>query len=308
MEGYLNSMLLFSLEKFNYLAHPLLRSAKFRLGYFSAQRFSNNELFLTIKNKVAKQKCYILGTFARPDENLLSLLLLSHTLKKEGASEVVALVPYLGYARQDKAEEKESLGLAWMGGLLAASGIDEIITVDLHNPKSIPMLKSPVVSLKSNELFAAALSHDKIKFDSILAPDEGARQRCEELGRTLNFSQPIVYCQKTRGPRGVSVSDIAGQLRGPRILIHDDILDTGGTLIAACRTARRVGAKEITIAVTHGLFTGTKWRQLWRLGVKKIYTTNSLPSAIAQRDKRIKITSLAPLLGDYLKKPNTHHD
>lgn len=295
-------MLLFSLKQFNYLARPLSRSAKFARGQFKARRFPNGELILTIKNKVAGRDCYLLGTFAPPDENLLDLLLLGHTLKKEGARKVTALVPYLGYGRQDKNEKNKSLGLAWMGNLLTASGVDKIITVDLHNPQSIPLLKIPVVSLKSNELFAAALNQDKIKFDSILAPDEGARGRCEQLKQALKTTAPLAFCKKTRGPGGVSVSGIVGQWRGPRVLIHDDILDTGGTLIAACQAARQAGAKEIVIAVTHGLFTGEKWRQLWRLGVKKIYTTNSLPSAMAQTNKKIKIISLAPLLTDYLKK------
>ncbi len=294
-------MLLFSLEKFNYLARPLLRSAEFEQGYFQARRFANNELFLIIKNKAANQKCFMLGTFAPPDENLLTLLLLGHTLKKEGAREVVALVPYLGYGRQDKAEEKESLGLAWIGNLLAASGIDKIITVDLHNPQSVPLLKAPVVSLKSNALFAAELNKDNVKFDSILAPDEGARERCEQLKQALNFFQPIAYCQKTRNAKGVMISGIIGKLRGPRVLIHDDILDTGGTLIAACQAARQAGAKEITIAVTHGLFTGAKWRRLWQLGVRRIYVSDSLPAAIAQKTRRIKIISLAALLNDYLQ-------
>jgi ribose-phosphate pyrophosphokinase len=193
------------------------------------------------------------------------------------------------------------LGLAWVGRLLTASGADKIITIDLHNTKSAPLLKLPIISLKSNELFASTLNEDKIKFDSILAPDEGARERCEELSQALNFSKPIAYCKKTRGIKGVLTSGITGKLGGPRVLIHDDILDTGETLIAACQAARLIGTKEITIAVTHGLFTGAKWRQLWRLGVKKIYTTNSLPSAIAQKDKKIKIVSLDNLLSDYLK-------
>lgn len=296
-------MLLFSLEKFNYLVRPLLRSIKFEPGYFSARRFSNKELILTIKNKVANQKCYILGTLAPPDKNLFHLLLLGHVLKKESARDVSALLPYLGYARQDKAEKKESLGISWIGDLLMASGIDKIITVDLHNIKSAPLLKLPVVSLKSSELFASALNKDKIKFDCILAPDKGARQRCKELSQVLNFSQPIAYCKKIRGVKGVLISGIIGKLRGPRVLIHDDILDTGGTLVAACQAARRAGAKEITITVTHGLFSGTKWHRLWQMGVKQIYATNSLPSA--QTQKMVKIVSLAPLLSDYLKKNNT---
>jgi len=295
-------MLVFSLEKFNYLARPLLKFLKLEAGKFTMRRFSNGELFLKIKNNAADQECYVFGTFAPPDDNLLTLLLLAHTLNKESAREVIALVPYMGYGRQDKAEKNESFGLALIGELLAASKINKIITVDLHNTKSIPLLKLPVISLKSNILFASALNKDKIKFNSILAPDEGARERCEELSRALNFLQPIAYCKKTRGSSGISVSHIVGQLHGPRVLIHDDILDTGGTLIAACRAARRAGATEIIIAVTHGIFTGTKWRQLWRLGVKIIYTTNSLPSAMTQKDQKIKILTITPLLTDYLAK------
>lgn len=294
-------MFLFSLEKFNYLARPLKRAAKLKAGIFWTRRFANNELFITIKNKIAGQNCYLLGTFAPPDENLLSLLLLSHTLKKEKARQVTALVPYLGYGRQDKDEKNKSLGLAWLGNLLSASGLNKIITVDIHNPRRLALLKVPVISLSSAGIFAAALKKDKVKFDCILAPDHGALARCQLLKKTLKSGTPVIFCQKTRLPDGVYVSGIKGNFKGPRVLIHDDILDTGGTLVAACKAARRAGAKEIIIAVTHGLFTGTKWKQLWRLGIKQIYTTNSLPSATAQTNKKIKIISLVSLLSTYFK-------
>lgn len=294
-------MLLFSLKKFNYLARRLPLSAKLKQKNFDARRFSNGEWILTLKNNAAGQNCLILGTFAPPDENLLNMLLLGHTLKKNRARAVTAIVPYLGYGRQDKAEKNESLGLAWVGDFLTASGIDKIITVDLHNTASAPLLKTPVISLKSAALFAAALKKDGVKFDSILAPDKGARERCEELKQAAKTALPVAYCEKTRGPAGVFVSGIAGQLTGPRILIYDDILDTGETLIAACRAARRLGVREITVAVTHGLFTGKKWHELWKLGVKKIYTTDSMPQVFAKRDKKIKIIPVLPLLIKYLK-------
>ncbi len=297
-------MLLFSLEKFRYLVRAILLGAKLEQSFFNVRRFPNQELFLTIKSKVANQECCVLGTIAPPDENLLTLLLLSHTLKKEGAKKVVALLPYLGYARQDKPMEKEGSGLAWIGSLLASAGIDTLVTVDLHNPKSTPLLKLPVISLESSELFAAALRKDKTKFDSILAPDEGARERCEQIRKAWGLLQPVAYCKKERGIRGVRVSAVVGKLFGPRILIHDDILDTGETLIAAAEAARRAGTREITIAITHGLFTGSAWRKLWSLGVKKIYVSDSLPSAKKQAGKNIKIVSLAPLLKNYLQLPH----
>lgn len=295
-------MLLFFLEKFRYLARLLSRSAKLRRSPFRLCRFANKELFLTLKNKVAGQECYILGTIAPPDENLLSLLLFGHTLKKEGARKVIALLPYLGYARQDSAAKNKSLGLAWIGSLLASVGVDAITTVDLHNPLSAPLLKLPVISLKISELFATALLKNKLKFDAILAPDKGARERCEQLRWAMKINHPLAYCKKKRGIRGAHISGIVGELRGSRVLIHDDILDTGGTLIAACRAARRQGAREITVAVTHGLFTGSKWRQLQQLGVKRIYVSNSLPSALKHKGKNIKIVSLAPLLNVYVQE------
>jgi hypothetical protein len=155
------------------------------LGQFSIDRFPNQEVHAVIQTDVVNEECIILGTIAPPDEQLLSTLLLSHTLKKEGARNIIALLPYLAYARDDKQKKGQSIATAWVGALLQASGVDEVITVDVHSPTAQRLLPMPVVSLSPEDLFAQAMKRLSLLNETIVAPDEGARDRCQEGIGTL---------------------------------------------------------------------------------------------------------------------------
>src|SRR6266571_9060175 len=120
-------MLLFVFPAYTAMGNELSTSLNIRMGQFSIGRFPNQELYAVIQTNVADEECLILGTIAPPDEQLLSTPLLSHTLKKEGARKVIALLPYLAYTRQDKQEEDKSMATAWVGALFQASGVDEVI-------------------------------------------------------------------------------------------------------------------------------------------------------------------------------------
>lgn len=129
------------------MAAALAEGGGVQLGQFRATRFENGELHLTLQTPVAKEDCLVLGSIAPPDENLLSALLLAHTLKKEGARRVTAILPYLAYARDDKNKPGESMATAWAGSLACASGIDEVMTVDVHSERAKGLFPISVLSL-----------------------------------------------------------------------------------------------------------------------------------------------------------------
>ena len=135
---------------------------------------------------------------------------------------------------------------------------------------------------------------------TIVAPDEGARDRCQAVAKAAGMAGEIAYLVKRRTPEGVVHENICGNI-GQQAVIVDDILDTGGTLVSCCEQLQQLGVRDITILVTHGLFTGTLWQKLWVLGVKRICCTDTLPQAKERIPENIRTLSVLPLLCDYLQ-------
>ena len=145
----------------------------------------------------------MLGSLAAPDGQILATLLLADTLKRAGARRVVAALPYLGYARQDRAQAKAQFGAAWAGALLGAAGIDEVATVDIHSSAAQGVLPVPVVSLSSAPLFAAELRRESVVDLTVVAPDEGAIERCQAVADAAGVGARVAHLRKHRTTEGV---------------------------------------------------------------------------------------------------------
>ena len=293
-------MILFVLPAYADMGRKLGPSLGIPLGQFAIDRFPNHEVHAVIQTEVANEECLILGTIAPPDEQLLSTLLLSHTLKKEGAHTIIALLPYLAYARDDKLKAGQSLATAWVGALLQTSGVDEVITVDVHSSIVQRLFPVPVVSLSPAGIFAQEIARLSLLNATIVAPDEGARDRCQEVARAAGMTAEVVVLEKRRTREGVIHVSISGQVEQQAVIV-DDILDTGGTLVSCCEQLQRRGVRDITILVTHGLFTGTLWQKLWTLGVKRIYCTDTVPPAQEQPVENTSTLSVLPILCQHLE-------
>jgi len=296
-------MILFAFEAYKTMAAALEKATGLMSGQFRAARFENGEWHVDLQTPVRNEDCFILGSIAPPDEQMLSALLLAHTLKKEGARQVTAILPYLAYARHDKDKPGESLATAWLGAVAKASGIDHVITIDVHSERGKKLFPIPVVSLSPAEVFAEALTRFGLTQATIVAPDEGAIGRCEAVKKAAGTAQETIpYFQKQRTATGILHSGLVGNV-GHQVLIVDDILDTGGTLVSASEKLREAGVGEINIVVTHGLFTVDRWKDLWRLGVKRIFCTDSVPLFPDADRVKIEQLSVVPLLERELCTP-----
>jgi ribose-phosphate pyrophosphokinase len=294
--------MLFTLPIHGPLAGALQKLAGLDAGTATVGRFSNGELHVSLDAAPGGRGCVVLGAVAPPDEHLLSTLLLGHTLKKEGARAVTACLPYLGYARHDRAEAGKSRATAWLGEVLRASGVDAVVTVDVHSPLVHELFPIPVCSLSPAALFARAIGECGLREPVVVAPDAGALERAEAVRRAAGISRPLAHLTKTRTPDGVRHSVLHGAV-GPDVVLVDDILDTGGTLVSACEALQAAGARAITVMATHGLFTGSGWQRLWSFGVTRIYTTDTtpLPPSLGSC-ARIVVLPVAPLLAEALTR------
>jgi ribose-phosphate pyrophosphokinase len=294
-------MILFAFPEFECIAAGLLAAVnRLAAGRFRAGRFDNGELYIELETPVKGEHCAILGSFTPPDANLLSTLLLAHTLRKAGAKQIAGILPYLAYSRQDKDKPGQSLAAAWTGELARASGLDRVVTVDAHSPEAERLFGVPLISISPAPVFAAALDRYQLAGSTIIAPDRGAIARCEALAAAAGLAPTAIpWFEKHRVETGIEHLSFNGEV-GTEALLVDDILDTGATLISACQRLLCAGVEDIQIMVTHGLFTGNDWEGLWDLGVSRIFRTDTVPLRAGPGDPRIVTLPATPLLVDAL--------
>jgi ribose-phosphate pyrophosphokinase len=187
-----------------------------------------------------------------------------------------------------------------VGTLLKASGFDEIWTVDLHSEHDKQLFPLGLLSFSPAGLFAECIRNLGLTDANVVAPDNGAIARCEAVKSAASMtSGDIVHFDKRRTPSGIIHYGRVGKVES-RAVIIDDMLDTGGTLVSACENLARAGVDELYIFVTHGLFTGQLWQNLWSLPVKHIFCTDTIPACANIRDSRITILPVGPLLCEKL--------
>ncbi len=295
-------MIIFAEPQYNYLKNGLLEDKSFQSGHFDLRYFSNGEKYIELKTEVAKKTCLIIGSTAPNDSNLFNLLLLINALKTNKANKIIVLIPYLGYSRHDQPGVGKSLALELLGQILPAAGADKVITVNVHSSEAKNFFSIPLKSISSAALFAQTIKKQftsKLDEITLIAPDEGAIKFNKEIRKSLKLKQPIAYFSKSRRKNRIKIEEFHGQL-SKQIIIIDDMLSTGETLIGNVKALRRLGVKDINIFVVHGLFCTATWKKLFALGVKKIYCTDTFPGAKKKSEKRIEVLSSVGIIKDYL--------
>jgi ribose-phosphate pyrophosphokinase len=287
---------LFSFAEYSHISRVLCDLPQLKPGRFSLERHANQELHVDLQSTVSGEHCIVLGGIAPPDAQMLSLLLLAHTLKREGAARITGLLPYLAYAREDRIKPGQSLATAWVGALLQASAFDEIWAVDVHSRHDEELFPVPLKSLSPAGIFGECLAEAGLTDASFVAPDEGAVARCKAVSSAARKgSEEITYFQKHRTAGGITHHGLIGRVQR-RAIVVDDVLDTGETLVSACERLVSAGAEELYICVTHGLFTGARWHDLWQLPVKHVFCTDTVPACASLVDPGITALPVGPLL------------
>lgn len=294
--------LLFSFPEYSHTSEFLCDLPGLKAGQFSIARYENQELHAAIESKVTGEQCFILGSITPPECQMFSFLLLAHTLKKESAKRVTGILPYLAYSREDKVKPGQSLATAWVGNVLKASGFDEIWTVDLHSEQDEKLFPLTLESLSPASIFGECLAKLGLTGACFVAPDQGAVPRCQAVKSAMGITGgDIVYFEKHRTASGIVHHTPVGKVERCAVII-DDILDTGATLVSACEKLVAAGTEELYLCVTHGLFTGQLWRNLWSLPVRHIFCTDTIPACVAIQDPRITMLSVAPVLREKLAR------
>jgi ribose-phosphate pyrophosphokinase len=243
------------------------------------ERFPDREVHVELQDSPIGRSVFILQpTSPPPDENVIELLALADACRRGHAAHVTAVVPYFGYARQERrASGLESVTARVIADCIAASGIQRVVALDLHTDAIEGFFTLPVERLTAVPLLAEALKMARPENGVIVAPDLGAAKLADRYGRLLEL--PVAIVHKTRlGPQEVAVSHVTGEVRDRAPIVIDDMISTGGTIEAAVRAVVAAGAQRqgVIVAATHGLFTGACVDRLRGLEVERLLVTDSI--------------------------------
>jgi len=263
-------------------------------------RFPDGEINIHIKETVrGADVCVIQPTCPPVNENLMELLLIIDALKRASAERITAVVPYYGYARQDRKHiGRVPISAKLVANMIVTAGADRVLTLDLPAGQIQGFFDIPVDNLRGDPILANYFRHQNLENTVIVAPDVGAAKRARAVAERLEL--PLAIVEKSRvSPTEVRALNIIGDVKGKRAVLVDDILATGGTVIEATNLLLEFGVQEVSAAFIHGVFAGDAVRKLEASPLKKIVVTNTIPPPTSPK---IAVISVGALLAETIKR------
>ena len=247
---------------------------------------------------------FIQSVSSPANDNLMEMLLCIDALKRSSAKNITAVIPYFGYARQDrKVVPRTSISAKLVSNLITKAGADRVVTVDLHAGQIQGFFDIPVDNLFTTPLFARHIKK-KIKSKNIIcvAPDVGGVERTRALGRNLNVGLAIIDKRRPK-PGQSQVMNVIGDVKGKTCIINDDIIDSGGTIINAAKALKQRGAKDVYVYITHGVLSGDAVKAIKNSPIKKLVITDTINNENKVRSaKNIEILSISNLMGEAIRR------
>lgn len=275
------------------------------LGKAELGRFSDGEISIGIKESVRGANVFLIQPMCAPvNENLMELLILIDAIKRASANSVNAVIPYYGYARQDrKTRARDPITAKLVADLVTAAGASRVVAMDLHAGQIQGFFNIPFDHLTAVPILAEYFMKKRIIEGVVVSPDLGGVTRARELADRLGL--PIAVIDKNRpAPNQVEVMNIIGDVKGKVAILVDDIIDTAGTIVLGVEALYEQGAREVYACCTHPVFSGPALDRLKESPLKEIVYTNSIPANGAVLDNRFKVLSVAPLIGEAILRVN----
>lgn len=294
---------LFGMSNSQKLAKSVSEISGIKLVKIEKTTFSDGEMILHSVETVRNANVFVICNTSS-SEAIVELLLFIDSIKRASAGNITVINSYYGYSRQDrKAKQREPIGARLMANILEVAGVNKLITVDLHNPSIQGFFNIPVDDLRWSISLASHLSdqNDKMKF-SIVSPDHGGAVRARVLAELIAHTVKIAIVDKRRtGPNKSEILGILGNVKDKNIIIIDDIIDTGNTILKAAEALKKEGAKKIYIAATHGLFTKSFESFDKCEFIDKVFISDSIERVYDIKSKKLVIISLAPFISDVIQ-------
>ena len=287
------------------LAEAIANYLDLSLTDCTVKRFADQEIHVQLHENVRGEDVYVLQSTSAPaDGNLMELLLLADTLRRSSARRITAVIPYFGYARQDRrATGRTPISAKLVANMIAAAGVNRVITVDLHTDQIQGFFDIPTDNPYSAPVMTRDIEqHYDIENLMVVSPDVGGVARARAIAKRIGTDLAIV--DKRRPRAGVSeVMNIIGDVSGKRCLLVDDIVDSGGTLINAAEALLMSGAKDVSAYITHGVLSEGACERIGASQLKELVVTDSIHETEAQRETpNIRRITIAPLIGEALAR------
>ncbi|MDD3053099.1 MAG: ribose-phosphate pyrophosphokinase [Endomicrobiia bacterium] len=283
------------------LAQEISKKLGVELSAAKIGHFSDGEIQVKIIDNVRGADCYILQPTCSPvNENIMELLIVADALKRASAKRITAVMPYYGYARQDrKSEPRVPITSKLIANLITASGINRILTMDLHAGQIQGFFDIPVDHLYGTPVLLKYFEERKLDNPIVVSPDAGGVERARAFAKHLNADLAIVDKRRPR-PNEAAIMNIIGDVRGRNAIILDDMIDTAGTLTKVAEAIKNAGATTVFAASSHGVLSGEALEKIQNSCLQEVVITDSIPHS--GENKKIKVLSIASLLAEAIMR------
>src|SRR3989338_4421672 len=283
------------------LAEKVSKSLGVDITPIESKKFNDGETYVKIERSVRGSHVFLVQSTSPPvNDSLMELLIVADALKRASAKEITAIIPYFGYSRQDrKADSREPITAKLVADIIEKSGVDRVLTFDLHADQIQGFFDIPVDNLTALPILARAALENKPKDIVVVAPDAGSVARARRLAKILYSDLAII--DKRRPAHGQSkVVYLMGEVKGKNAILVDDIIDTAGTISSAAAELKKRGAKDVSICATHAVFSKDAIKKLSSSDIKEVIITDSIVLKEENRIPKIRVVSIAPYIAELI--------
>ena len=290
------------------IADEICKFVEIPLGRADVTHFSDGEIYVEIGENVRGVNCFVVQSTCTPvNKGLMELLIIIDALRRASAGSIVAVMPYFGYARQDrKVKPRTPITAKLVANLISAAGADRVLSVDLHAGQIQGFFDIPFDHLFAMPVFIDALKAEGYNRDTVIvSPDAGGVERARAFSKRLQASLAIID-KRRAGPNVSEVMNIVGDVKGKRAVIVDDIIDTAGTLTNAAKAIMEAGATSVIACASHPVFSGSAIQRIQSSPLSEVLVSNTIPlTDEGNACKKIRVMSVGRLLGEACKR--IHH-
>ncbi|MCH5304969.1 MAG: ribose-phosphate pyrophosphokinase [Rikenella sp.] len=292
----------FACRNSRYLAEKIAKHYGSELGNSVVLEFSDGEFQPAYDESIRGCTVFVVGSTFPPADNLMELLLMVDAAKRASAKRVVAIMPYFGWARQDRKDRpRVSIGAKLVANLLHAAGVDRVMTMDLHADQIQGFFDVPVDHLYASGVFVPYIKSLGIDNLTVATPDIGGSKRANAYAKYLGA--PMVICHKHRSkPNEVSEMTAIGEVKGRNVILFDDMIDTAGTITKAADVMKQMGALSVRAVVTHPVLSGPAYERIAASELDQIITTDTIPLKEGKDIAKFKVLTVADIFADVVER------
>ena len=284
------------------LAEGIAHYLNIPLGNVEIKRFSDGEIFAKYNENIRGADVFLVQPTKPPADNIMELLLLIDAARRASARRITAVIPYFGYARQDRKDQpRVALSAKLVANLIAITGVDRILTLDLHSASIQGFFDIPFDHLYGSAIFIDHLKKMRFTNPVVVAPDVGSTKRARAYANRLDMGLALADKKRTR-PNEVEKVTLIGDVKNCDVILIDDMIDTAGTLCRASELLHQSGALKIIVAVTHPILSGDAVKKLQSSSISKVITSDTILIPEEKKIDKLEIISSAPLFGEAIKR------